>query len=47
MVLPNHPAKTTDFVKKAYRDYFGVMLEDQDKPFTPHDCCKHMKNLSD
>ena len=36
MVLPNSLAKITDFVKKAYRDYFEVKVGAQDKPFTPH-----------
>ena len=36
IILPKWQAKFTDFVKKAYRNYFGVKLEDQDKPFTPH-----------
>ena len=48
MVLPNHQAKITDFVKKIYHDYFGVKLGDQDKPFAPHICCKTcMGNLRD
>ena len=38
--LPNHRAKINDFVKKAYRDYFGMKLGDQDKPFAPHICWK-------
>ena len=28
VVLPKYQAKITDFVKKAYRDYFGVKLMD-------------------
>ena len=40
VVLPNRQAKITDFVKKAYRSYFGIKLGDQDKPFAPHVCCK-------
>ena len=40
VVLPNHQAKIINFVKKAYHDYFGVKLGDQDKPFAPHICCK-------
>ena len=35
MALPNHQAKITDFVKKAYRDYFEDQLGDQAKV-----CCK-------
>ena len=31
MVLLSRQAKITDFVKKSYRDYFGVNLGDQDK----------------
>ena len=38
VVIPNYQAKITDFVKKAYRDYFGVKLGDQDKPFILHVC---------
>ena len=34
--LSNHQAKITDFVKKAFRDYFVVKLGNQDKPFAPH-----------
>ena len=30
VVLLNRQAKITGFVKKAYRDYFGVKLGDQD-----------------
>ena len=33
VVLSNGQAKITDLVKKAHRDYFGVKLGDQDKPF--------------
>ena len=40
VVFPYHQAKITAFVKKAYRDYFRVKVGDQDKPFTPHICCK-------
>ena len=40
VVLPNHQTKITDFVKKAYYDYFGVKLRDQDKLFATHVCCK-------
>ena len=29
----------TDFVKKAYRVYFGVKLGDQDKNWAPHKVC--------
>ena len=48
VVLPDRQVKITDFVKKAYRDYFGVKLGDQDKPFTPHICSKATgKNLRD
>ena len=48
VVLPKHQAKITDFVKKAYRDYFGIILGDQDKPFTPQVCCNIcVENLRD
>ena len=40
VVLPNRPAKFTDFDKKAYRSYFEFKIEDQDKPFAPHICNK-------
>ena len=36
VILPGRLAKITDFVKKAYHDYFGVKLGDQDKPFAVH-----------
>ena len=48
VVLPKHQAKITDFVKKAYFDYFGVKLGDQDKPFAPCICFKTcVENLRD
>ena len=48
MVLFNCQAKITDFMKKAYCDYFGVKLGDQDKPFAPHVCFKIcVENLRD
>ena len=48
VVLPNHQAKITDFVKKVYCNYFGVKQGDQDKPFAPHICCKTcVENLRD
>ena len=40
MVLPNRLAKITDFVKRAYCDYFLVQVGDQDKLFAPHICSK-------
>ena len=40
VVLPNRQAKISDFVKKAYRNYFGVKLGDQDKSFALHVCRK-------
>ena len=45
VVLPNCQTKITDFVKKAYHDYFGVKLGDKDKTFTPHVCCKTCEDL--
>ena len=30
----------TLFIKKTYKDYFGMLLVDQDKPFASHFCCK-------
>lgn len=48
MVLPDHQARVTDFVKEAYQAYFGVELRDQDKPFVPHRCWKtRAENLRD
>ena len=38
MVLPNRQAKITNFVKKAYHDYFGVKTTGLG--FAPHVCCK-------
>ena len=40
VALPNHRAKITDFVKKAYHNYFGVKVGDQDTPFGLHVYCK-------
>ena len=40
VVLPNHQAKISDFIKKSYRDNFEINLGVQDKPFTSHICCK-------
>ena len=40
VLLPEHQAKITDFVKKANQANFGDKLEDQDKLFAPHICCK-------
>ena len=46
VVLSNRHANITDFVKKAYRDYFGVKLGAQDKAFAPHIYCKiHVENF--
>ena len=45
VVLLNHQAKITDFEKKAYHDYFGVKLVDQDKPFVLHICYKTRREL--
>ena len=48
VVLSNRQVKPTDFVKKAYRDCFGVKWGDQDEPFTPNVCCKTCaENLRD
>ncbi|XP_073532722.1 uncharacterized protein [Phyllobates terribilis] len=38
--LPKHRRNITDFVKKVYLAYFGVMLGDQDKFWAPHIVCK-------
>ena len=35
VVLPNRQAKFTDFLKKAYCDYFVVKLGDHNTPFSP------------
>ena len=40
VVLFNPQAQITDFVKKAYRDIFGVKIGDQKKPFTLNICSK-------
>ena len=40
VVLPNCPAKINDFVKKAYRDNFGVKQGNQDKTFAADGCYK-------
>ena len=42
MFRPNRQAKIIDFVKKAYRNYFGVTQEDKNKPFATHVCYKKM-----
>ena len=48
VVLPNHQAKITDFVKKAYSNGFGVKQGDLDKLFTLHICYKtFVENLRD
>ena len=48
VVLPDHQAKITDFVKKTYQALCGVKLGDQDKPFAPLICCKTcVENLWD
>ena len=48
MVLPNCQARIPDFVKKAYWDYLGVKLGDQNESFALHVCCKTcMENLRD
>ena len=48
VILPGRLAKITDFVKKAYHDYFGVKLGDQDKPYALHVSCKTcVENLHD
>ena len=47
-VLHNRQAKITYIVKKEYRDYFGVKLGVQDKPFALLVCCKTcVENLRD
>ena len=40
VVFPNHQVTITDFVKKAYCDYFEVKLGDQDESVTSHVFCK-------
>ncbi|XP_076068336.1 uncharacterized protein LOC143040788 [Oratosquilla oratoria] len=40
LAAPNRQVEITDLVKKIYKAYFGVKLEDQDKPFAPYICCK-------
>ena len=46
-VVCNRQAKITDFVKKAYHDYFRVKVGDQDKPFVLHVCCKTCEELDE
>ena len=46
-ILPKRRAKIIDFVKKVYRDYFGVKLGDQNKPFTTNIWCKTCKELEE
>ena len=45
LVLPNCQAKITDFVKKVYRDYFGVKVEDRMNHSLPTFAVKRVKNL--
>ena len=46
VVLPNRQAKITDFMKKAFSNYFGV--QQGDKQFIPYICCKTcVENLRD
>ena len=48
VVLSNDQAKIADFVKKAYGNYFGLKLEDQDHQFAPNVCYKaSVENLRD
>ena len=48
VVFPNHSAKITDSVKKAYCNYFRVKLGDLDKLFASHICRKTcVENLRD
>ena len=42
VVLPNRQAKITNIVKKAYHDYFGVTLGDQDNYSLPTFAVKHV-----
>ena len=48
VVFPKYQAKNTDFVKKAYHDYFGVKVGDQDKTFALQVYSKtYVENLRD
>ena len=48
VVLLNRQTKITAFVKKAYYDYFGIKLEDQDTPLAPYIYCRIcVENLKD
>ena len=38
VVVPTRQVEIPYFMKKVYRDYFGIKLEDQIKPFAPHVC---------
>ena len=39
-MLAGQKKSITDFVRKVYLSYFGVMLGDQDKAWAPHNVCK-------
>ena len=40
VTLLNQKSNITPFIKKTYKDYFGMHLGYQDKPFAPHIYCK-------
>ena len=46
-VFPNHQVKITDFVKKAYCDYFGVKLGIKRSHSVPTFTVKRVENLSE
>ena len=40
LTLLKKESNITPFIKKTYKNYLGMHLGDQDKPFAPHICCK-------
>ena len=39
-MLAKHHFNVRDFTKRAYKAYFGIKLEDEDKSWAPHKVCK-------
>ena len=40
VTLLNQKLNITPFIKKTYKNYFGMHLGDQDRKCAPHMCCK-------
>ena len=40
-VMAKYRFNERDFTKRAYKAYFGMKLEDQDKSWAPHKVCEH------